>query len=107
MKPASAEALQELKACVERERAKRILLSTHVERMAKVWKLSTRQRDVLTWLVNLGTRESWCKAFRVKGSTFDTHVKSLRAKVPGHPPIHRIVQRLLLDVAEGRTDQEQ
>lgn len=76
-------------------------VALHVGNRSRTWKLSPTEQDVLLWSVAGGTREEYCERFDVAPSTFDSHVKAIRAKVPGHPRLSAIVQRLLLDVIEG------
>lgn len=84
-------------------------LAMHVGRRSRGWRLTPTEHNVLVWCVASGgrdAREEYCASFGVKASTFEWHVKEIRSKVPGTPSIDEIVHRLLLDVIEGRTTDE-
>lgn len=97
---------------VDRARALRLGLADlalHVGRMSRRWKLTPTEHNVLVWCVASGgrdAREEYCASFGVKASTFEWHVKEIRSKVPGTPSIDEIVHRLLLDVIDGRTEED-
>lgn len=101
-KPAPTNVLEEVVVRAERRRTAHGATAAHVERKADAWRLSSREREILKWLVDLKTRAQWCEAFMVEPCTFDTQVKNIRAKMPGRPPVERIVQALLLDIIEAR-----
>lgn len=108
-KPAPKNLIEQV---VDRARALRLTrvdLAVHVGRVSRRWKLTPTEHNVLVWCVARGgrdAREDYCASFGVKGSTFDWHVKEIRSKVPGTPSIDEIVRRLLLDVIDGREEED-
>lgn len=99
-KPAESEVIGEVMMRTERRRRRRRILDDLVERNADAWKLSPREQQILIWLLNLGTPAAGCRVFDIGETTFDSHVKNIRAKLGGES-LARTVQRLLLEVIEA------
>jgi DNA-binding NarL/FixJ family response regulator len=103
-KPAPRNVLDSVVERARRRRGARSVVPRHVARWASESRLSPRERDILSWLVWGGTREGYCLHHAIAPSTFETHAKRLRAKVPIGGSMNAIVHRILLDVIRAECE---